>query len=227
MYLAGIQLNAVSLVNLTMALGIAVEFCAHPVHAFLEARGTRPERSAAALRSAGAAVLSGITVTKFIGVNPSSVVCVDNLCLVPPLHSVLLYSANMLPFSFVLEGDLKICECLSDSAISFVISLHKLRAVSTMVRAADMLDFCCILANSLCAAPSRGSGAGLCADPDLRGVLLPHVPSSSFAGGRPRPTAAPCPPGASWATALWRIPHSTRRSGTCLHVLEVYSVMLL
>ena len=57
----------VSLVNLTMALGIAVEFCAHPVHAFLEARGSRPERSAAALCSAGASVLSGITLTKFIG----------------------------------------------------------------------------------------------------------------------------------------------------------------
>ena len=70
MYLAGIQLNAVSLVNLTMALGIAVEFCAHLVHAFLEARGARAERSAAALRSAGAAVLSGITLTKFIGAAP-------------------------------------------------------------------------------------------------------------------------------------------------------------
>ncbi|EFN58463.1 hypothetical protein CHLNCDRAFT_6284, partial [Chlorella variabilis] len=34
MVLAGIQLNAVSLVNLVMSLGIGVEFCAHLVHAF-------------------------------------------------------------------------------------------------------------------------------------------------------------------------------------------------
>ena len=57
----------VSLVNLTMALGIAVEFCAHPVHAFMQARGDRPARTVAALRSAGAAVLSGIALTKLIG----------------------------------------------------------------------------------------------------------------------------------------------------------------
>ena len=57
----------VSLVNLTMALGIAVEFCAHPVHAFMEASGDRPARAAAALRSAGASVLCGIALTKLIG----------------------------------------------------------------------------------------------------------------------------------------------------------------
>ena len=60
-------LAQLSLVNLTMALGIAVEFCAHTVHAFLEAQGNRSQRSAAALCSAGASVLSGITLTKFIG----------------------------------------------------------------------------------------------------------------------------------------------------------------
>ena len=53
--------------NLTMALGIAVEFCAHPVHAFMEATGGRPARAAAALRSAGASVLCGIALTKLIG----------------------------------------------------------------------------------------------------------------------------------------------------------------
>ena len=57
----------VSLVNLTMALGIAVEFCAHPAHAFMEASGERPARTAAALRSAGASVLCGIALTKLIG----------------------------------------------------------------------------------------------------------------------------------------------------------------
>lgn len=64
----GIQLNAVSLVNLAMALGIAVEFCAHIVHAFGVAPGTRAQRMAAALEKTGASVLSGITLTKLVGV---------------------------------------------------------------------------------------------------------------------------------------------------------------
>lgn len=67
MYLWGIQLNAVSVVNLTMALGIAVEFCAHIVHAFLVAPGGRAQRMQAALQDMGASVLSGITITKFAG----------------------------------------------------------------------------------------------------------------------------------------------------------------
>ncbi len=65
--LLGVQLNAVSLVNLTMAAGIAVEFCAHIVHAFLGAPGARPHRAAAALVAVGASVLSGITLTKLVG----------------------------------------------------------------------------------------------------------------------------------------------------------------
>ncbi|GFH26017.1 SSD domain-containing protein, partial [Haematococcus lacustris] len=63
-----IQLNAVSLVNLAMALGIAVEFCAHVLHAFTTAPGSRPQRMAAALEKCGASVLSGITFTKLVGV---------------------------------------------------------------------------------------------------------------------------------------------------------------
>lgn len=34
MAILGIQLNAVSVVNLVMAVGIAVEFCVHITHAF-------------------------------------------------------------------------------------------------------------------------------------------------------------------------------------------------
>mmetsp|Transcript_63224 Transcript_63224/g.199999 ORF Transcript_63224/g.199999 Transcript_63224/m.199999 type:complete len:330 (-) Transcript_63224:62-1051(-) len=68
MYLWGIQLNAVSLVNLTMALGICVEFCAHTVHAFSVARGGREARARAALEAVGPSVLTGITLTKFAGV---------------------------------------------------------------------------------------------------------------------------------------------------------------
>ncbi|KAL4457923.1 hypothetical protein ABPG75_012788 [Micractinium tetrahymenae] len=69
MALAGIQLNAVSLVNLVMSLGIGVEFCAHLVHAFMEEKGSSEERAAAALGDVGAAVLSGITLTKVAGVS--------------------------------------------------------------------------------------------------------------------------------------------------------------
>jgi len=58
----------VSLVNLAMALGIGVEFCAHVLHAFLAAPGrSRAARAAAALRAVGASVLSGITLTKLAG----------------------------------------------------------------------------------------------------------------------------------------------------------------
>nr|KYP32431.1 Niemann-Pick C1 protein [Cajanus cajan] len=35
MAILGIQLNAVSVVNLIMSIGIAVEFCVHIVHAFM------------------------------------------------------------------------------------------------------------------------------------------------------------------------------------------------
>ena len=68
MALAGIQLNAVSTVNLVAALGIGVEFCAHLLHAFLEEAGGREARAGAALAHVGAPVLSGITLTKVVGV---------------------------------------------------------------------------------------------------------------------------------------------------------------
>ncbi|GIL73678.1 hypothetical protein Vretimale_5435, partial [Volvox reticuliferus] len=108
MLLAGIQVNAVSLVNLAMALGIAVEFCAHIIHAYMVAPPppppppplppstititttapdvtattipmmtqsaaaaaalSRASRSRAALVSVGSSVLSGVTLTKLVGV---------------------------------------------------------------------------------------------------------------------------------------------------------------
>eukprot|EP00850_Spirogloea_muscicola_P012084 SM000077S21558 [mRNA] locus=s77:255081:266054:+ [translate_table: standard] len=68
MTLWNIQLNAVSLVNLVMAMGIAVEFCVHLTHSFTVSIGSRNERARAALGSIGASVFSGITLTKFVGV---------------------------------------------------------------------------------------------------------------------------------------------------------------
>jgi len=74
----GISLNAISLVNLVISLGIAVEFCAHIARAFMSAgsglpndhpagQKERDERMWTALVDVGPSVLSGITFTKFIG----------------------------------------------------------------------------------------------------------------------------------------------------------------
>uniref|UniRef100_A0A5S6R403 SSD domain-containing protein n=1 Tax=Trichuris muris TaxID=70415 RepID=A0A5S6R403_TRIMR len=69
MYWWGIAFNAVSLVNLVMAVGISVEFCAHITRAFATSiRPTRLERSKEALENVGSSVLSGITLTKFGGI---------------------------------------------------------------------------------------------------------------------------------------------------------------
>lgn len=74
----GISLNALSLVNLVISLGIAVEFCAHVARAFMSAgsglpvdhpagQRERDERMWMALVDVGPSVLSGITFTKLIG----------------------------------------------------------------------------------------------------------------------------------------------------------------
>ncbi|PCH41134.1 multidrug efflux transporter AcrB transmembrane domain-containing protein [Wolfiporia cocos MD-104 SS10] len=75
----GIMLNAISLVNLVISLGIAVEFCAHVARAFMSAgsglpidhpagQRERDERMWTALVDVGPSVLSGITFTKLIGI---------------------------------------------------------------------------------------------------------------------------------------------------------------
>ncbi|XP_019702346.1 uncharacterized protein [Elaeis guineensis] len=63
-----IQLNAVSVVNLVMSIGIAVEFCVHITHAFSASNGDRQTRVKEALSTMGASVFSGITLTKLVGV---------------------------------------------------------------------------------------------------------------------------------------------------------------
>ncbi|CAL7940989.1 unnamed protein product [Xylocopa violacea] len=69
MYWWHITLNAVSLVNLVMAVGIAVEFCSHLVHSFsVSVRVTRVERVTDALTNMGSSIFSGITLTKFGGI---------------------------------------------------------------------------------------------------------------------------------------------------------------
>ena len=80
MSLAGVSLNAVSLVNIIICVGIGVEFCAHIARAFtipstsILERATgkfrgKEARAWAALVNVGGSVFSGITVTKLLGVS--------------------------------------------------------------------------------------------------------------------------------------------------------------
>ncbi|KAK3908856.1 NPC intracellular cholesterol transporter 1 [Frankliniella fusca] len=69
MYLWDISLNAVSAVNLVVAMGIAVEFNSHIMHAFQKCvTGDRTARAREALIETGSSVFSGIFLTKFCGI---------------------------------------------------------------------------------------------------------------------------------------------------------------
>ncbi|EYE92084.1 sphingolipid transporter NCR1 [Aspergillus ruber CBS 135680] len=79
MAIAGVSLNAVSLVNLVICVGIGVEFCAHIARAFMFPSRTimaqvptkfrgKNARAWTALVNVGGSVFSGITVTKLLGV---------------------------------------------------------------------------------------------------------------------------------------------------------------
>lgn len=62
------EINAVSVVNLVMCCGLAVEFSIHIMTAFLKFHGTREERAKKALIDMGSIVMTGIASTKLIGV---------------------------------------------------------------------------------------------------------------------------------------------------------------
>jgi Niemann-Pick C1 protein len=79
MAVAHVSLNAISLVNLVICVGIGVEFCAHIARAFTfpsktimeKARSkfrAKDARAWAALVNVGGSVFSGITITKLLGV---------------------------------------------------------------------------------------------------------------------------------------------------------------
>ena len=68
MWLWNISLNAVSLVNLVVSVGIGVEFVSHIVRAYTKCSGTHMERASESLTKTGSSVLSGITLTKFAGI---------------------------------------------------------------------------------------------------------------------------------------------------------------
>ena len=70
MYLLDINLNPVSLVNLVMSVGISVEFCSHITRSFSLSRlPRRVDRAKEALEKTGSSVLSGIFMTKLIGIS--------------------------------------------------------------------------------------------------------------------------------------------------------------
>lgn len=78
MALWGVNLNAVSLVNLVICVGIGVEFCVHVARAFTFAQKvqlpagwgvTRQARAFNSLVNVGGSVFGGIALTKFIGVS--------------------------------------------------------------------------------------------------------------------------------------------------------------
>uniref|UniRef100_A0A0C9QBS5 NPC1_0 protein n=1 Tax=Fopius arisanus TaxID=64838 RepID=A0A0C9QBS5_9HYME len=69
MYWWNISLNAVSLVNLVMAVGISVEFCSHLLHSYLSSKEKKSlDKAADALSVMGSSVFSGITLTKLVGI---------------------------------------------------------------------------------------------------------------------------------------------------------------
>ncbi|XP_022084057.1 LOW QUALITY PROTEIN: Niemann-Pick C1 protein-like [Acanthaster planci] len=68
MYLWGVDFNAISLVNLTMAIGMSVEFVSHTTRTFrMSTKPTRNERAKYALYHTGSAVLSGVAMTNLPG----------------------------------------------------------------------------------------------------------------------------------------------------------------
>lgn len=63
MYLWGLAIDTVSVINLVLAVGLAVDYAAHIAHCFMLKQGTREERVAAAMRDIGAPVINGAIST--------------------------------------------------------------------------------------------------------------------------------------------------------------------
>ncbi|EFA84746.1 Niemann-Pick C type protein [Heterostelium album PN500] len=70
MTLWSVNLNAVSVVNVVMAIGISIEFCVHIAHAFIHAPKhlSKDEKAKFAVSEIGSSIISGIFITKLLGV---------------------------------------------------------------------------------------------------------------------------------------------------------------
>ena len=66
-----IRLNAVSVVNFLMAVGLSVEFCVHMITTYTDKRRAKssPDRAQYALVKTGTSVITGITLTKLLGIS--------------------------------------------------------------------------------------------------------------------------------------------------------------
>ena len=63
MYLWKLSINSVSIINLVLAVGLAVDYSAHVAHAFMSATGTGNERATKALTEMGSDVIHGAMST--------------------------------------------------------------------------------------------------------------------------------------------------------------------
>ncbi|KAN0030141.1 hypothetical protein ACTA71_009902 [Dictyostelium dimigraforme] len=70
MALWNISLNAVSVVNVVMAIGIGIEFCVHIASTFINApkHFSRDQKAKYAVTEMGSSIISGIFITKLLGV---------------------------------------------------------------------------------------------------------------------------------------------------------------
>jgi len=63
MHMWGLTIDSVTIINLVLAVGLAVDYSAHVAHAFVVAKGTRQERADTALAEMGTAVVHGALST--------------------------------------------------------------------------------------------------------------------------------------------------------------------
>ena len=63
MWLWGLTIDSVAIINLVLAVGLAVDYSAHVAHAFVVARGTHQERMVTAVTEMGTAVIHGAAST--------------------------------------------------------------------------------------------------------------------------------------------------------------------
>jgi len=63
MWLSGLTIDSVTIINLVLAIGLVVDYSAHIAHSFVVAKGTRQERADHALSFTGSAVFHGAMST--------------------------------------------------------------------------------------------------------------------------------------------------------------------
>jgi Niemann-Pick C1 protein len=67
MWMWEVSINSVSIINLVLAIGLAVDYSAHVAHAFMSATGTRDERASKAMEEMGSDVIHG-AISTFLAV---------------------------------------------------------------------------------------------------------------------------------------------------------------